>query len=142
MRHTNIILFAITLLISTGVMVVRAESHTISFDNKCGTGTPQLVVGGQILSSGQDWTSNGPAQSGIIYLQTGPCLLNGENCALIEYNLNNPTCAGCGSFVDISLISPHDLNVPVAFSFFDGCDGQGASCMIDLYIIKLLQSAE
>ena len=26
---------------------------------------PQLVIGGKVLSNGEDWTSNGPAQSGI-----------------------------------------------------------------------------
>lgn len=29
---------------------------------------PQLVIGGKILSYGEDWTSYGPAQSGIAYV--------------------------------------------------------------------------
>ena len=41
------------------------------------------------------------------YLQTGECLFNGEHCTLMEYNLGNPTCPGCGSSVDISLIDPY-----------------------------------
>jgi len=129
MRNTFVTsILAIAMLIGTSVTLVRAETHTIRFDNKCGTGTPYLVMGGNIVSYGEDWTSNGPAQSGIIYLQTGQCWLNGEYCATVEFNLNNPTCAGCGSYVDISLISPHALNVPVEFSFYNGCDGQGAAC--------------
>jgi len=123
----SFITLVIAMLISAGVTLVRAESHIIRFNNRCGTGTPQLVIGGQVISNGEDWTSNGSA-SGIAYLQTGPCLLNGENCALVEFNMNNPTCAGCGSYVDISLIPPHKLNVAVGFSFFNGCDGQGAQC--------------
>jgi len=121
-------MLSIAMLISVGVMLVRAESHTIRFKNQCGVGTPQLVIGGKVLSNGEDWTSYGPAQSGIAYLQTGPCLLNGEYCALVEFNLNNPACPGCGSSVDISLIEPHGLNVPLAINYFNGCDGQGAIC--------------
>jgi len=127
MRQTFILL-ALSMLSSTGVMLVRTESHTVRFDNRCDLGKPQLVIGGVILSNGEDWTSNGPAQSGIAYLQTGQCQLNGERCALVEFNLNNPACEGCGSYVDISLIEPHALNIPVQFSFFNGCDGQGATC--------------
>ncbi|KAI0286377.1 hypothetical protein BC826DRAFT_92953 [Russula brevipes] len=105
MRQTFILL-ALSMLSSTGVMLVRTESHTIRFDNRCDLGKPQLVIGGVILSNGEDWTSNGPAQSGIAYLQTGQCQLNGERCALVEFNLNNPACEG----------------------FFNGCDGRGATC--------------
>ncbi|KZT29194.1 hypothetical protein NEOLEDRAFT_1145466 [Neolentinus lepideus HHB14362 ss-1] len=108
--------------------VANAESHTISFNNQCGKGTPQLIQGGTVLSTGQPYTSNGAFSSGIAYLQTGECGFNGENCALLEMTLNNPTCAGCGSSTDISLITPHALNVPVAFSYQGGCDGQGATC--------------
>ncbi|KAI0044979.1 glycopeptide [Auriscalpium vulgare] len=126
MAPTFITLFLSVLL--AGSAVVNAESHTIRFDNQCGKGTPTLIIGGHVVSNGSDFTSSGPASSGIAYLQTGQCLFNGENCALTEFTLGNPTCAGCGSSVDISLIPPHALNVPTAFSFFNGCDGQGASC--------------
>ncbi|PSS37826.1 hypothetical protein PHLCEN_2v294 [Hermanssonia centrifuga] len=37
----------------------RAESHTVTFDNKCGKGTPQLILGGQVVSTGQPFTSSG-----------------------------------------------------------------------------------
>ncbi|KAI9070110.1 hypothetical protein FKP32DRAFT_1753476, partial [Trametes sanguinea] len=40
--------------------LVRAEQHTIRFENKCGKGTPQLIQGGKVLSTGEDYTSNGP----------------------------------------------------------------------------------
>ncbi|KAI0315224.1 hypothetical protein OF83DRAFT_367907 [Amylostereum chailletii] len=122
------LLKALLAAVVIGITTVNAESHTISFNNQCGEGTPTLIIGGQIVSNGSDFTSNGPAASGIAYLQTGNCLFNGENCALLEFTLGNPTCAGCGSSTDISLIPPHALNVPVAFSYSNGCDGQGAAC--------------
>lgn len=81
-----------------------------------------------MISTGQPYTSNGPFSAGIAYLQTGSCLFNGEGCSLLEMTLGNPTCAGCGSSSDISLIPPHAFNVPVAFSYSNGCDGQGAAC--------------
>ncbi|KAI0643825.1 glycopeptide [Trametes meyenii] len=102
---------------------VRAESHLVRFLNRCGTGTPQLVVGGQIVSTGGDFVSNGPFVA-ISYLQTGQCGFNGENCATVEMDLANPT-----SFADISLILPHALNVgSISFRYFVGCSGFGATC--------------
>jgi len=80
------------------------------------------------LSSGEPFTSNGPFSSAIAYLQTGNCLLNGEGCTLVETTLVNPTCIGCGSSTDISLIPPHAYSVPVSFSYYGGCTNQGASC--------------
>lgn len=124
----RISILPLLIAVIAGTSLSRAESHTISFVNMCGEGTPQLVVDGKIASNGEDWTSNGP-QAGIAYLQTGQCSFNGEHCTLLEFNLINPTCAaGCGSSADISLISPHALNVPIAFSYLNGCDGQGATC--------------
>ncbi|OBZ68278.1 hypothetical protein A0H81_11971 [Grifola frondosa] len=107
---------------------VSAEQHTIRFQNNCGKGTPQLVQNGNILSTGQDYVSNGPFTAGIAYLQTGECLLNGEGCTLLEMTLVNPTAPGSGSSTDISLIPPHAFNVEASFSYFDGCDGAGATC--------------
>jgi len=106
---------------------VSAESHTITFDNQCGHGTPTLVLNGKVVSTGQPFTNDAPI-SGIAYLQTGNCLLNGEDCTLMEMTLGNPTCAGCGSSADISLIAPHVYNVETSFSYYNGCDGQGALC--------------
>ncbi|VDB95947.1 unnamed protein product [Peniophora sp. CBMAI 1063] len=110
--------------------LVSAESHTISFTNNCGKGTPQLIIDGQVVSNGTAYTNDGVI-NGIAYLQTGPCLLNGENCALMEFNMANPVVAGGGSSVDISLISPHALNVPIGFNYYNGCDGTGSSCLTD-----------
>ncbi|KAI0266973.1 hypothetical protein BC834DRAFT_822858 [Gloeopeniophorella convolvens] len=125
--------FTLALAALTAAAAVRAESHTISFDNQCGKGTPQIVIGGQIVSNGEPWTTG--SQAGIACLtvawrRAGNCGLNGENCSLLEFNLNNPApgCEGCGSSTDISLIDPHALNVPVAFEYVDGCNGQGNSC--------------
>ncbi|KAI0067159.1 hypothetical protein BV25DRAFT_1876887 [Artomyces pyxidatus] len=118
----------LTLFVLFAGAAAISESHTIRFDNQCGKGTPQLIIGGRVVSNGSDYTSQGPASSGIAYLQTGSCLFNGENCAIVEFTLGNPTCAGCGSSTDISLIAPHQLNVPTGFSYFNGCDGVGATC--------------
>ncbi|VDB98556.1 unnamed protein product [Peniophora sp. CBMAI 1063] len=57
---------------------VRAETHTISFVNNCGFGTPTLVSqSGVILSTGAPYTANGEIVGAIAYLQTGACGLNG-----------------------------------------------------------------
>ncbi|KAL5507200.1 hypothetical protein ACEPAH_6656 [Sanghuangporus vaninii] len=112
---------------------VLAESHTIRFQNNCGTGTPKLIKGATVLSSGEDYTSNGPIESSIAYLdRNNECGFNGEHCTLVEMNMNNPSCPGCGSSVDISLIPDHAFNVETAFAFYGGggnqCDGLGAIC--------------
>jgi len=66
--------------------------------------------------------------SGIAYLQTGDCGFNGEECGIVEMTLINPTVAGGGSSADISYIPPLAYSVPYSFSYYGGCDGQGASC--------------
>ncbi|KZT54001.1 hypothetical protein CALCODRAFT_439347, partial [Calocera cornea HHB12733] len=109
--------------------VARAEQHTISFDNQCGSGTPQLILNGQVASSGAAYTASG-SLSGIAYLQTGACNFNGENCSLLEFTLTSNGGAGGVSSVDVSLISPHAFSVPTGF-FYDGvseCQGNGNSC--------------
>ncbi|KAF8160626.1 hypothetical protein B0H34DRAFT_344402 [Crassisporium funariophilum] len=110
--------FVALYLLSLSVGHAVAEKHVISFDNKCGYGSPRLIQKGNILSTGDAFTSNGPFSSGIAYLQTGNCLLNGEGCTLVEMTLVNPSCPGCGSSTDISLIPPYQ----------GGCNGQGATC--------------
>ncbi|OJA11629.1 hypothetical protein AZE42_05471 [Rhizopogon vesiculosus] len=115
------------LAIFCAVEVGASETHTIKFINQCGHGTPCLVLNGQNVSTGQDYTVN-DIFAGIAYLQTGQCNTNGEGCTLLEMNLINPACAGCGSSVDISLISPHVYNVEASFAYYNGCDGYGADC--------------
>ncbi|KZT07549.1 uncharacterized protein LAESUDRAFT_725012 [Laetiporus sulphureus 93-53] len=103
---------------------VNAETHTVSFANKCGRGTPYLrAMNGQVLSNGANYTINGPLISAIAYLQTGDCGNNGEKCTLIETTLKNGY-----SSTDISLIPPHEFSVTSGFDYYDGCDGQGADC--------------
>ncbi|KAK7461292.1 hypothetical protein VKT23_008471 [Stygiomarasmius scandens] len=113
---------------ATFIAAVYAETHTVVFDNRCGFGTPTLIQGPNVLSTGQSFTINGPLISAIAYLQTGSCGFNGEGCTLIETTLKNPTCAGCGSSTDISLIPPHSFSVTSGFGYFNGCDGAGADC--------------
>ncbi|PIL32317.1 hypothetical protein GSI_05563 [Ganoderma sinense ZZ0214-1] len=107
------------------VSAVVGETHTVHFDNRCGHGTPKLVQGGKVLSSGEDFTIHGPLVSAIAYLQTGDCGLNGENCTLIQTTLQN---GGSGSDTDISLVSPHKFSVTSGFGYYGGCDGAGADC--------------
>lgn len=109
------------------IMRAHAESHTIKFVNKCGSGSPVLMYNGKNVLQGDQYTSNGPF-SGIAYLQTGSCNTNGENCTLLEMTLINSACVGCGSSVDISLIPPHAYSVESSFAFYGGCDGSGQTC--------------
>ncbi|KIJ60144.1 hypothetical protein HYDPIDRAFT_32565 [Hydnomerulius pinastri MD-312] len=105
----------------------NAESHVIKFVNQCGYGSPALMFDGNNILTGDEYTSSG-SFSGIAYLQTGECNTNGENCTLLETTLINPTCAGCGSSTDISLIPPHAYNVETSFAYYNGCDGAGQTC--------------
>ncbi|KAF8710762.1 dynein heavy chain, partial [Rhizoctonia solani] len=115
----------VALVASVGV---QAERHVVHFDNRCGYGTPTLIQGGRVLSTGGDYVSNGPLVAAIAYLQTGACGFNGENCSLLETTLKNPTCAGCGSSTDVSLIPPHKFSVTTGFGYYNGCDGTGNNC--------------
>ncbi|KAF9445927.1 glycopeptide [Macrolepiota fuliginosa MF-IS2] len=110
------------------VAIVKAETHTVIFDNRCGFGTPTLIQGGQVLSTGGAFTSNGPLTAAIAYLQTGSCGFNGEGCTLVETTLINPTTPGSGSSTDLSLIPPHAFSVTSGFGYFNGCDNTGADC--------------
>lgn len=107
---------------------VQAERHVVHFDNRCGYGTPTLIKGPNVLSTGGDYVSNGPLYSAIAYLQTGRCGFNGDGCTSIETTLVNPTSPGSGSSTDISLISPHAFSVTTGFAYYNGCDGAGANC--------------
>ncbi|KAF9011333.1 hypothetical protein BDQ17DRAFT_1420720 [Cyathus striatus] len=107
---------------------VLGEKHTVTFENNCGYGTPRLIQGPKVLSTGEPYTSDGPLYSVIAYLQTGDCGYDGIGCSLVETSLINPTCPGCGSSSDISLIPPLAYSVPVDFTYYGGCDGLGATC--------------
>ncbi|KAL1717379.1 hypothetical protein EV715DRAFT_292258 [Schizophyllum commune] len=121
---------AVLLLRSASVV---AESHTIKFDNQCGYGTPTLIQGGNTLSlsDANEYTSTGQFAAAIAYLQTGDCKYNGEGCMTTEITLVNPSSAGSGSSVDLSLIPPLAFNVPTTFSYYGGCDGDGKTCDSD-----------
>jgi len=121
-------MFAIAMmLISAVVTLVRAERHSIFFINNCYEGTPQLVIGGELVSKGGIWWGNGP-QSGIAYLQsdTNECGLNGENCVIVQFTLSD-----AGSDVAISLIPPHAFNFGIEYTFTNGCGEQGFCASAD-----------
>ncbi|EPT01256.1 hypothetical protein FOMPIDRAFT_1048972 [Fomitopsis schrenkii] len=101
----------------------NAESHTVTFTNHCGKGTPTLKSqNGQTLSTGGAYTSDGAALGLIAYLQTGQCGNNGEGCTLVEVTLENGKSAA-----DISLIPPHAFSVASGFNF-NACDNAGTDC--------------
>ncbi|KAF8959144.1 glycopeptide [Flammula alnicola] len=119
------------LFISSAAIGSRAETHTVHFDNGCGFGTPMLIQGTNVLSTGDDFTINGPLISAIAYLQTGGCGFNGEGCTLIGTTLINPliiTPPGSNSSTYISLIPPHSFSVTSGFGYYNGCEGAGADC--------------
>ncbi|KAF8881535.1 hypothetical protein CPB85DRAFT_1340273 [Mucidula mucida] len=118
--------FFVAVILYTATLV-RSETHTISFDNQCGYGTPKLIRGNDVLTS-TSFTANGTFASAIAYLDTGSCLFNGDGCTVVEMTLVNPTTAGSGSSVDITLIPPLAFSVPTSFQFTGVCSGQGASC--------------
>jgi len=120
--------FSATLLAITLSILVKAETHTVHFINKCGRGTPTLIEGSKVLSTGADFVSNGPIEEAIAYLQIGSCGFQGEGCTLIETSLINPTSPGSGSSSDISLIPPHTFSVASGFAYTNGCIGVGADC--------------
>jgi len=104
-----------------------AETHTVSFTNNCGRGTPTLVQNGNILSTGGAYTANGEFNSFIAYLQTGSCGLNGEGCTLVEGTLQN---TGFSS-ADVSLVPPHTFSVTSGFGYYGGdgsCNTVGLDC--------------
>ncbi|KAJ7834426.1 hypothetical protein B0H13DRAFT_2426910 [Mycena leptocephala] len=106
-----------------------AETHTVTFNNNCGHGTPTLISQtGQVLSTGGAFTSNGPLRGAIAYLQSGSCGFNGEGCTLVETTLVNPSTAGSGSSTDLSLIPPHAFSVTTGFGYIGGCAPAGADC--------------
>ncbi|KAJ6468552.1 Glp-like protein [Mycena vitilis] len=107
---------------------VAAETHTVTFNNNCHTGTPMLIQGTNVLSTGGAYTVNGPLNSAIAYLQTGNCGFNGDGCTMVETTLKNPTTPGGGSSTDITLIAPHAFSVTTGFGYYNGCDGAGADC--------------
>ncbi|KAJ6514819.1 glycopeptide [Mycena vitilis] len=107
---------------------VAAETHTVTFVNRCNTGTPTLIQGTSVLSTGGAYTVNGPLSGAIAYLQTGSCGFNGDGCTMIETTLQNPTTPGGGSSTDITLIAPHAFSVTTGFGYYNGCDGAGADC--------------
>ncbi|KAJ3725006.1 glycopeptide [Lentinula guzmanii] len=107
--------------------LATAETHTVTFTNLCGKGVPTLKANGVTLSTGKPYTSNGPLEAAIAYLDVG-CGANGEGCTTVETTLVNPTSPGSGSSTDITLIPPHAFSVTTGFGYYNGCDGAGADC--------------
>ncbi|TDL18840.1 hypothetical protein BD410DRAFT_461446 [Rickenella mellea] len=121
-------MFKTLLFLVATVMAVNAEQHTVHFVNRCGFGTPTLIVGGRIVSTGGDFTSTGPIINAISYLQTGACGFNGEGCTTVGTSLRNPASSSPISSTTINLIPPHSFSVTTGFGYFNGCDGLGEDC--------------
>ncbi|QRV78079.1 hypothetical protein RhiJN_06094 [Ceratobasidium sp. AG-Ba] len=108
-----------------GAVGVAAESHTITFINKCGSGTPTIVnQTGKVVSTGNSYTINGSFVGGRAFLVNGACKLYGVGCTVVEMTLDESHV----SAADISLISPFAFSTPAAFAFKGGCDGASNSC--------------
>ncbi|KAJ8090878.1 hypothetical protein PM082_024800 [Marasmius tenuissimus] len=142
-------LFITFIVLGAATPAVMGESPSVTFTNNCGSGTPQLVQGGTVLSSGGTFTIGGPLISAIAYLQRGNCGLNGElydrrgpfylnkmygsqlrsQPFLPQMTLKNPdpNQPGSGSSVDLSFIPPHGFDVRINFHYTGGCS-DGATC--------------
>ncbi|KAF8883282.1 hypothetical protein BD779DRAFT_1540481, partial [Infundibulicybe gibba] len=125
-RYSSIMYFK-TLVSATvfaaAAVGVQGERHVVSFVNNCGFGSPRLIQGSTVLSSGGPYARNSPLVGAIAYLQTGGCGFDGVGCTVVETTLRNHL-----SSTDISLIPPLKFSVATGFRYSNGCDGQGAAC--------------
>ncbi|KAF8559421.1 hypothetical protein OG21DRAFT_1493313 [Imleria badia] len=99
-------------------------THTVNMTNNCGFGVPTLdQIPSITLATGSQSYTNGTVQAGA-FLNTGYCGPNGGNCTTVDIAMNNTI-----SIVVVDLIPTHVYTVPVLFTFFNGCDGAGVSCL-------------
>ncbi|KZV69259.1 hypothetical protein PENSPDRAFT_486130 [Peniophora sp. CONT] len=110
-------------LVASLIALAYAESHTVTFINNCGFGTPTLSVQGSVVSTGTDYATNGPISGGLAYLDYDACGANGGNCTGVELTLQNGISAA-----DVTLVSPFAFSVASCMSFYNGCDGTGFAC--------------
>ncbi|KAF7973264.1 hypothetical protein HWV62_15695 [Athelia sp. TMB] len=100
--------------------VFAADLVPDSVVNNCGYGTPMMNGPSTgLISIPGGYSTGGDMTGWIVYLQTGSCGANGENCLILEGTLN-----GGYSSVDISRISPHGFNAPLGFSYTNGAGGK------------------
>ncbi|KAH7929521.1 hypothetical protein BV22DRAFT_119773 [Leucogyrophana mollusca] len=97
--------------------------HTVNITNNCGYGVPTLDKFPSTTSAGTQSFTNSTIQAGA-FLDTGYCGTTGGGCTTVDITMNDML-----SVVVVDLIPPHMFSVPVAFSYFNGCDGVGASCL-------------
>ncbi|KIK96356.1 hypothetical protein PAXRUDRAFT_826079 [Paxillus rubicundulus Ve08.2h10] len=99
-------------------------THTVNMTNNCGFGVPTLdQVPSDTLATGSQSYTNATVQAGA-FLNTGYCGPNGGNCTTVDVNMNSTI-----SIVVVDLIPTHVFTVPVGFTYFNGCDGAGVSCL-------------
>ncbi|KAF8600276.1 hypothetical protein BDV93DRAFT_496924 [Ceratobasidium sp. AG-I] len=97
------------------------ESHTITFQNNCGKGTPQLQRNGKILSTGEPFTQKGRHLVATAWLATDGCGPSGENCTLVELDLMNAINTTTDSSTNILIADQYKFSVPVKFQYFGSC---------------------
>ncbi|EIM91691.1 uncharacterized protein STEHIDRAFT_182878 [Stereum hirsutum FP-91666 SS1] len=104
-------------------------SHSVTMVNRCGFGTPTLdQIPSNTLATGEgEVYTNDTLDSGQIFLNDGTCGPNGGHCTTITADLGVLT--GGSSSVVVNLIPTHAFSVPVQFSYYNGCDGAGVSCL-------------
>lgn len=99
-------------------------THTVNMTNNCGFGVPTLdQIPSITLATGSQSYTNGTVQAGA-FLNTGYCGPNGGNCTTVDVSMNDTI-----STVVVDLIPTHVFTVPVGFTYFNGCDGAGVSCL-------------
>ncbi|RDB20751.1 hypothetical protein Hypma_012227 [Hypsizygus marmoreus] len=137
---------ALVLALFTAVVGVYAERHTVHFDNRCGFGTPTLVQSGRILSTGGDYTINGPLL-GAILLANWRVQAEWRRMHPRRDHLNEPhiswkwfkyrylTYSSVCFHLDFTVIWRYltfswrlAFSVTSGFGYYNGCDGAGANC--------------
>ncbi|KAH7883342.1 hypothetical protein F5I97DRAFT_228907 [Phlebopus sp. FC_14] len=105
-------------------------THTVNMTNNCGFGvvrrntSPTLdQIPSITLATGSQSYTNATVQAGA-FLNTGYCGPNGGNCTTVDISMNDTM-----SVVVVDLIPTHVFSVPVGFTYFNGCDGAGVSCL-------------
>jgi len=97
---------AAALALASSVIAAPADTpdvHTITFNNNCGYGNP-------VWNTPSNATKNGAGNawaavvSGVAWLDVDGCGPHGENCAVVEFTLDNPSGAATA---DISLVGTH-----------------------------------
>ncbi|EIW80236.1 hypothetical protein CONPUDRAFT_124959 [Coniophora puteana RWD-64-598 SS2] len=114
---------AVLALASAVIAAPTDETHAIILNNNCGTGTA-LWNQASSDSPQSSTTAHAAVTGGEAWLNDGNCGIHGENCAAVEFTLDN----GSVTIADISLAGSHaNYTHPISFKFSQPCT-QTLSC--------------